>query len=84
MPGIGLECFGMVEHPFDPFPGYAISSPAVGSDHPVVHEFPDVLGNRLRGHSQFLGDLLLADSRLVLCDLDKNLEPGDLPFAARI
>ena len=74
MPGIGLQRFGIFKHPFDPRPGHLVIAPAACRDLPFIHQFADILGNRLRGHPEFFGNLLLPDCRLVLCNLNKNLQ----------
>ena len=74
MPGIGLEGLGVYQHPFDAGFGHFIVAPAACRDHALLNQFADIFGDRLRGHAEFIGYLLLAHGWLVFGDLYKNLE----------
>ena len=78
---ICLKNFCVIQHPLDPAPCDIIPAPAMGTHHPVIHKLPDVFGDRLRGHPELFRDLLLADCRLVFCDLYQYLQAGSLTLA---
>jgi len=71
----------MGEDPFDPGPGDIVPAPPMSGYHTIINELANVLGYRLWRHPEFPGDLLLTDCRLVLGNLDKDLEPGHFPLA---
>jgi len=47
----------------------------------LLDQLLEVVTHRLGGDPYFVGDLLLADCRLALCDADQNLVPRRVPLA---